>query len=654
MPKENPEKLDLRSMNITDEKKQWLKKLFPEVFREDKVDFDHLKRTLGEWVDPGKERFGLQWPGKAECMKTIQQQSIATLRPDREESVDFDETEHLFIEGDNLEVLKLLQKSYFGKVKMIYIDPPYNTGNEFIYPDNYTESLDTYLKYTGQKDGEGNWQSSNKETEGRFHSKWLNMMYPRLFLAKNLLRDDGLVFISISDNEVDNLRKLCAEVFGEENFIAQIVVQSNKRGQTYKDISYTHEYILLYSKSDNFEIKEVEKEDNALPHSDSKGAFDLWELRNRNPKFGKHNRPNLFFPIYVLEEKDVSGYHKISLKNSDNVIAEALPLNSEGKESCWRWSKKKITESDLKSMTPELIAKKTKDDSWNVYEKSRKSTTKAKSIWDDTKFISERGTVSIGKLGMKGLFDHPKPVELIQEILKISTEADDIVLDYFAGSCSTAHAIFKQNFEDNANRKFIMVQLPEPTDEDSDAKKADYGNIADIGKERIRRVIKQIEEDQSKDKQLELGDDKDNNKALDLGFKVFKLTPSNFKVWEAPGVDIEPEKLKEQLDAFSDHLNPDNEEESILFELTLKSGFPLTANIEKEELAGKQVFNVENGKLMICLDEDLTFEVLDAISEKEPHRVICLDNGFTGDDADALKTNAVQLFKSKEIEFRTV
>lgn len=261
MPKETPEKLDLRSMDITDEKKQQLKQLFPEVFREDKVDFDHLKRVLGEWVDPGKERFGLQWPGKAECMKTIQQPSIATLRPDREESVNFDETEHLFIEGDNLEVLKLLQKSYFGKVKMIYIDPPYNTGNEFIYPDNYTESLDTYLKYTGQKDAEGNWQSTNRDTEGRFHSKWLNMMYPRLFLAKNLLKENGVIFISIDDHEMANLKKVCDEIFGEENFISSIIWQrafSPKNDA--KFLSDSHDYILMYSKdSSNFEAGRLER-----------------------------------------------------------------------------------------------------------------------------------------------------------------------------------------------------------------------------------------------------------------------------------------------------------------------------------------------------------------------------------------------------------
>src|SRR5690625_4729101 len=293
MPKETPEKLDLRSMDITDEKKRQLKQLFPEVFREDKVDVDHLKRVLGEWVDPGKERFGLQWPGKADCMKTIQQPSIATLRPDREESVNFDETENLFIEGDNLEVLKLLQKSYFGKVKMIYIDPPYNTGNEFIYPDNYTESLDTYLKYTGQKDEEGNWQTTNKDTEGRFHSKWLNMMYPRLFLAKNLLREDGVIFISIDDHEVGHLRKLCDEIFGEENFLSNVIWQHSVQPKGYQGkFSVHHNHILVYQKSDNYDLKSLERteEDNksySNPDNDPKGEWRSGDVRNALYKIGR-------------------------------------------------------------------------------------------------------------------------------------------------------------------------------------------------------------------------------------------------------------------------------------------------------------------------------------------------------------------------------
>lgn len=634
MPNDTPEKLDLRSMDITDEKKQQLKQLFPEVFREDKVDFDHLKRVLGEWVDPGKERFGLQWPGKAECMKTIQQPSIATLRPDRDESVNFDETGHLFIEGDNLEVLKLLQKSYFGKVKMIYIDPPYNTGNEFIYPDNYTESLDTYLKYTGQKDAEGNWQSTNRDTEGRFHSKWLNMMYPRLFLAKNLLKDDGVIFISIDDNEIANMRKLLDQVFGEENFIAQNIWQKRYSRENRGIIGDAHEYVIVYARDVN-KFKEVsnlvsvtEKQKQAYTNTndDPRGPW------RGIPMTAQGYRPN---QMYEIEAPSGKVHTPPEGRCWSMVESEFLKLKKAGKIYFGKDGSAQPSVIRYLDEVPGVVP-------WTWW--PHKETGHTDEARKEIKEI----------LGKTAYYDTPKPVRLLTRILEISTDKDDLVLDFFAGSCTTAHSILKMNQEDGGNRKFIMVQLPEQTKDDSEAYKDGFENIADIGKERIRRVIEQIKEAQKEDKQLELGEDSEKKNEQDLGFKVFKLTPSNFKVWEAPGVDIEPEKLKEQLDAFSNHLNPENEEESILFELILKSGFPLTANIEKIELEGKNVFIVEDGKLMICLAEDLTFEVLDAISEKEPQRVICLDNGFTGDDADALKTNAVQLFKSKEIEFRTV
>ncbi len=668
MPKETPEKLDLRSMDITDEKKQQLKQLFPEVFREDKIDFDHLKRVLGEWVDPGKERFGLQWPGKAERMKTIQQPSIATLRPDREESVNFDETENLFIEGDNLEVLKLLQKSYFGKVKMIYIDPPYNTGNEFIYPDNYTESLDTYLKYTGQKDAEGNWQSSNKETEGRFHSKWLNMMYPRLFLAKNLLEENGVIFVSIDDHEVHHLRKMMNEIYGEENFTAQIVWKKKTgSGSQIEKVFSEHEYVISYVKNSNSGEKwRITNENDGNfknPDNDERGDWESCAItapsKNRNPN-----------QLYLIEVNFNSNKSRTNLKydiidefqyGNHRVIFRKLQENSDynemfdaEKEVAWfirRWayiptSMRKIFEDNRVYLNGANLPRYKKFQS--EYEGKA-----LRSIYCN-EFSTQQGSEELRALFNSDIVEYPKPKKLLQTLVEATTKQDDIIVDFFAGSCSTADAILNLSNKEKVKRKFIMVQLPEITEEKTEAKKAGFETIADIGKERIRRTIKHIKEDHKKDKQLALDEEKNSNDEIDLGFKVFKLTPSNFKVWEAPGVDIEPEKLKEQLDAFSDHLNPENEEESILFELILKSGFPLTANIEKIELAGKHVLNVENGKLMICLAEELTIEVLDAISEKEPQRVICLDNGFTGDDADALKTNAVQLFKSKEIEFRTV
>lgn len=634
------EKLPLTSMDIKGSQIDKLKELFPEVFTEgNKIDWEKLQLTLGENVDIGKERFGMSWPGKADCFKTIQQPSIATLVPDREESIDFDNTQNLFIEGDNLEVLKLLQKSYLGKIKMIYIDPPYNTGNDFIYPDNYAENLSTYLEYTGQVDGEGKKFSTNTETDGRFHSKWMNMMYPRLFLAKNLLREDGVIFISIDDAEVDNLKKVCNEIFGEENFISQIIIQSNKRGQTYKEIAKTHEYLLLYAKGDAFELFELEKDEDSLPFEDKEGKYDLWELRNRNPKFGRFNRPNLYFPIYVSSGAlDEAGLAKISLEQSAEYNIQVTPKNSEGVDGCWRWERKTVKEAIDKGYSV-LVAKQRRDGEWNIYQKSRKNTTKAKTLWNDSGVISEQGTIELGKLGLKNMFDHPKPVELVKRVVTIGMDDQDVVLDFFAGSCTTAQAIFESNRDSNSSRKFICVQLPEPNHEESDQYKSGFKTIADISKERIRRVAKKIKEDAP----LFTGD---------LGCKFFKLRPSNFKIWNS-SVEKKAEVVQSEMDLHVNHISKDAQQDDILYEILLKSGFELTTSTEKLEIEGKAVYSIADGELLICLEKGLTQELIKAIAERQPTRVICLDEGFQNNDQ--LKTNAVQIMKSKNVvSFRTV
>ncbi len=637
---QNPEKLPLTSLDVKAEQIQKLKELFPEAFSEgNTIDWEKLKLTLGENVDIGKERFGMNWPGKADCFKTIQEPSIGTLIPDREESIDFDKTQNLFIEGDNLEVLKLLQKSYLGKIKMIYIDPPYNTGNDFIYPDNYAENLSTYLEYTGQVDGEGKKFFTNTETDGRFHSKWMNMMYPRLFLAKNLLREDGVIFISIDDAEVDNLRKICNEIFGEENFVSQIIIQSNKRGQTYKEIAKTHEYLLLYAKSDEFEIFELEKDEDSLPFEDIDGKYDLWELRNRNPKFGRFNRPNLYFPIYVSPlTLNEDGLAQISLEQTKEYSVEVTPKNSEGVDGCWRWERKTVMAAIDKGYSV-LVAKQRRDGDWNIYQKSRKNTTKAKTLWNDSGVISEQGTIELGKLGLKNIFDHPKPLELVKRVIKIGLGEKDIVLDFFAGSGTTAHAVLEANKESGGDRKFICIQLPEANHEESTQYKAGYKTIADISKERIRRSAKRVKEENP----LFSGD---------LGFKTFKLQPSNFKIWNAE-LEKNKDAIQTALDLHVDHISPEAKQESVLYEILLKAGFELTTQIDKLSLEGKTVFSVAGGEMLICLEKALTHELIKAIAEKSPTRVICLDEGFQNNDQ--LKTNAVQIMKSKNVvNFRTV
>lgn len=635
-------RLPLTSQNILGERLIALRELFPEVFTEGKIDFERLKQMLGKSVDEGRERYGLSWAGKSEAIRNLQAQSVGTLNPILEESVNFATTENIFIEGDNLEVLKLLQKSYYNQIKMIYIDPPYNTGNEFIYPDNFREGLEDYLRYSGQKNGEGIKLTTNTETDGRFHSKWLNMMYPRLFLARNLLKNDGVIFVSIDDHEIYDLRLLMNEVFGEENFISQIIIQSNKRGQTYKDISKTHEYLLLYSKSDFYSLSEILKDNELLPYQDEIGSFELWELRNRNPKFGRHNRPNLYFPIYVSEtDIDSNGFAKISLTPSNDFSVEVFPKNSEGNDSCWRWSKNKIKSEGLSEDFPVLVAKQKRDNGWNIYQKSRKSTTKVKSIWDETCMISEQGTIELGELGMKNYFDHPKPVGLILKALSIATESNDIILDFFAGSSTTAQAVLEANQNDGGNRRFIMVQLPESIDN------AQFKTIADISKERIRRAINKINEEENGKLDLN-GTGKQNR-----GFKVFKLTESNFKIWDGTAPQ-NAEQLSLMLEEFADNILPGATKLGILYEILLKAGFQLTAKVEKLDINRQEIYTIDDEKLFICLEyEILKDTILQILNyQPKPKQFISLDSSFRGNDQ--LKTNTQLQMRDHDIKFRTV
>ncbi|MCX8047878.1 MAG: site-specific DNA-methyltransferase, partial [Anoxybacillus gonensis] len=622
------EKLDGKSMDLVQTNIEALKKLFPEVVTEGKIDFEKLKLVLGEEIEKRNERYEFTWHGKTQAMKLAQTPSTGTLRPDKQSSKNWDTTENLYIEGDNLEVLKLLQKAYFGKIKMIYIDPPYNTGKDFVYKDDFRDNIKNYKEMTQQT------TKANTETNGRYHTDWLNMMYPRLKLARNLLREDGFIFVSINDSEQANLKKIMDEIYGEDHFFAQIVVQSNKRGQTYKDIANTHEYLLVYSKSDQSSLFEILKEDNSLPYEDKKGKFDLWELRNRNPKFGRHNRPNLYFPIYVAPSMiDENGYSRISLKRTSEYFVEVYPKNSQGKESCWRWSVNKIMEDgDLEGECPTIIARQKQNGDWNIYEKSRKSTTKPKSLWNENEVINEKGTIELGILNLGTYFDHPKPIHLVKKILTISSEKDDIILDFFSGSATTAHAVMQLNAEDGGNRKFIMVQLPEPTAENSEAYKAGYKNICEIGKERIRRAGEKIVQETGK-------------ADLDIGFKVFTLDSSNIKMW-----DPDFENLKQDLFDYKDNMKEDRTKEDLLYEILLKIGLPLTTPIEEIDYRGKTIYNVGFGAVLLCLENDIDLDVVhEMMKHKSEHlspKVIFKESGFMN---DSVKINAIQTLKKNGI-----
>lgn len=616
---DQPDKLDLHSMDLTEDKRLELLALFPETRTEDgKIDFDRLKQALGEMVDVGKERYGMTWPGKADCFRAIQTPSTGTLLPCPEESVNFDTTENMIIEGDNLEVLKLLQKSYLGKIKMIYIDPPYNTGNDFVYPDDFSDSMTNYLEFTGQVDAQGRKFGTNSDTDGRYHSRWMNMIYPRLYLARNLLRDDGVIFVSIDDTEVANLRKLCDEIFGEENFIANIIWEKKyTRSNDAKFFSENHDHILVYSKQIDFlEIFLQPRSEEQItaysnPDSHPKGP---WKATPLHAKSGINHNFTYTFTNGVVWAPPKGTYPRFS-----NATLRDLDENNEiwfGENGKSIPSRKTFLSEAKDGVTPTTI--------WLNKEVGH----------------THEANNELKALDLIGVFENPKPTKLIARMIELTTRCDqsDIVLDFFAGSGSTGHALFSQNKKDNGNRKFILIQLPEPTNRE------DFPNIAKITIERVRRVIKQLINNDSG--QLSL------DEKQDLGFQVYELAASNFKPWN-PKLSKDATALEKQLELHIDHIREGRSQSDILYEILLKSGFPLTTKIDNLNLAGKHVYSIAEGKVLICLELELTLELIQAIAGKKPERVICLDAGFAGNDQ--LKANAVQLFKTHEItSFKTV
>lgn len=633
------ERLNLTTSDIATENIEKLGLLFPNCLTEKSIDgkifkaidFDILRQEVAHFVVEGPEqRYQFTWPDKRAAIRLANTPTSKTLRPCRAESVDFDTTQNLYIEGDNLDVLKLLRENYLGKVKMIYIDPPYNTGNDFVYNDDFAQSRDEFEETSGLFDEEGHQtidpMQRNTEANGRFHTDWLNMIYPRLKVARDLLSDDGVIFISIDDNEVENLRKVCDEIFGEQNFITSIIIRANSRGQTYNQIAKTHEYILVYSKTPTAELFDLEKDmdKSDLNLKDDIGAFNIRELRNRNPKFGKHNRPGLFYPIYVNPNIiDRDGFHPISLNKDDDYCIEVYPYNSVGKESCWRWGKTKFeincSENTLRS---NVVAREKSSGGYNIYEKYRKTTYKPKSIWDDNIFLTETGTIKLKELGFNGEFDFPKPTDLIKRCLSLSTQEDDTVLDFFSGSATTAHAVMQLNAEDGGNRKFIMVQLPEKTDPKSEAYKAGYPNICEIGKERIRRAGKKIKEENK---------DKEAIDRLDTGFRVLKLDSSNMAdVYYTPAQTPIEQTLG--FEAFEDNIKPDRTAEDLLFQVMPECNLPLSSRIEEREIHGKKVYAVDGNYLVACFDRDIDEQVITEIARMQPYYFVMRDASAATDN----------------------
>ena len=622
------EKLNMQTTDVVDENIKRIGELFPNCLTEVKdengrpqvaIDFDQLRQELSKNIVEGpEERYQFTWPDKRNAIRLANAPTTDTLRPCREESVDFDNTQNLYIEGDNLQVLKLLRENYLGKVKMIYIDPPYNTGNDFVYNDDFSQSADEYVHNSGQTDEEGNRLVANTESNGRFHTDWLNMVYPRLKVAKDLLSMNGVIFISIDDGELDNLRKVCNEIFGESNFVADVAVVNNLKGRNDKKyIARANERLLMYVRSLEFEeygLSLDEKVVSDYKEKDSKGNYRLLELRKRGGADTREERPNMYYPFFVNPEDGT-----VRLEKDDTHYLEALPVKSDGVDGRWRWGK----ETALKNIDYVLGKQVQGKERYNIYEKdyledeNGQRRIRPKSVMSGASYSTDGATKEYRAL-MKPLeFDSPKPVALLRDLVEYANSPNDdsIILDFFSGSATTAHAVMQLNAEDGGKRKFIMVQLPEATDEKSEAYKAGYKNICEIGKERIRRAGKKIKEESPLTTQ-----------DLDTGFRVLKLDSSNMQ-----DVYYTPAEFNER-DLFEDNIKPGRTEEDLLFQTMIDLGIELSAKIEQTQIAGKTVWNVSDGYLMACFDEAVNETTITEIAKQQPYYFVMRDKSLANDN----------------------
>ena len=631
-----------------------LRALFPEICCEDKVDFDKLKQVLGDYVDDSKERYNFTWNGKGRALRLAQTPSMGTLRPCKEESKNWDDTENLYLEGDNLEVLKLLQKSYHGKIKMIYIDPPYNTGGDFVYPDDFSDNIENYKKITGQVDSDGKRLGTNAETSGRYHTDWLNMMYPRLRLARNILAENGAIFVHMDEHEIYNLQKLCAEVFGEANELGTIIWDKrNPKGAT-GGVSYQHESILVYAKSKTIFVecpfaKEKENAANMLAKAT--------QLIKNNGEVNENVR-NEYKAWIKLHGQELSGGEKAynSIDNRGRIyrsVSMAAPDKPETRshrplihplthKPCptpakgWRFTDETMDKLLLAEKIEFGIDETTQPNQRYYLEENLEEAFSSLFYYGG----------SDDAMGLP--FDNPKPVYTVTRIIKsICKNKTDIVLDFFSGSATTAHAVMQLNAEDGGNRKFICVQLPEPCAEGTEAAKAGYSNICEIGKERIRRAGEKIKaEVEEQNAQIKLGEEP--KRVPDIGFKVFKLDSSNLKKWQPREDDLE----QSLFDSVGNYVEGRSEKD-VVYEIMLKMGLSLTCPLEEHDVGGKKVYAIGMGALMICMDDDITPEVADGMvalhAELTPvvWKVVFRDNGFATDSA---KVNCKEILKCAGLE----
>lgn len=628
------------SPNFQTELAAQLADLIPEAIADGKVDIEKLKELLDRDAADSGERFGLFWPGKKRALRAAQEPTTATLRPDFDHSKEWDTTQNVFIEGDNLEVLKILQKHYHAKIKLIYIDPPYNTGKDFVYPDNYKEGLETYLEWTRQVNEEGKKVSTNAETEGRYHSNWLNMMYPRLKLARNLLTEDGLIAISISDKEVFHLGKLMDELFGYDSKLACAPWLSEASGGKEKTGLRTgHEYLLVYFKRTSASVSQSERSTGILNLTDKEGPYRKGrELMKWGGTSLRSDRPNQFYGLVCP-----TGEH-------------VFPFRNDGKEGHWRWGKDNegIIKAQLDvnvfhwELRPfdEGITVDGQHERWVPYEKIRDvKKSVGWSTWLDKFGTNADGTRELKELFGFKVFDTPKPSQLIKWFIALHEDDDGLVLDFFSGSSAAADAVMQLNAEDEGTRKFIMVQLPEPTVVDSDASRSGFSTIADISRKRIDLAGEKIKQTRGL-----------TNKGLDTGFRAFKLADTNFTKWRLSS-DVEEDILKQHLLDIRDSATDDATTDELLTEILLKQGYSLTETVSVAEVSGLDVRLVrdrdDDVAVLAYLNEHIkpTLGQLRALVDQSPTRIIILEDAFQGDDE--LKTNLFQLAKSKGIEVWT-
>jgi len=596
-------KINKESNNISEEKVNQLKQVLPECFTEGKIDSEKLNRTLGNILESSDDKYSFSWAGRNDTFKTIQTTSKGTLIPVKEQSINFETTENIFIEGDNLEVLKLLQKSYFEQIKMIYIDPPYNTGNDFVYKDDFHNSIQAYLEQTGQAES-GVKLTTNHETSGRFHSDWISFMYARLFVARNLLREDGVIFVSIDDNEVHNLKMIMNEIFGEESFIAQFVWKSrqNKDNRNVTGASIDHEYVLCYGKRIRGGERKLSMYSN--PDKDARGD---WASGNMVGLLPQELRPNCHYDLINPKTKINYGKPKLGWRYDKNTMSRLITEN----RIIWPDSptgrpRRKVFLSELKE-----------------------KFTGFSSIIGDGVYTKD-GTVEIEEIFGSRVIEFPKPTKLIKQIIIQGSEKDDIILDFFAGSGTTAQSILELNHEDNGNRRFILVQLPESIQQNSATWKEGYKTIADICKERISRVIKKLHSDNKGKLPI------DREQPEDLGFKVFKLSKSNFNVWENyEGRDTT--KLKDQMKLFQSPLIAKYRDQDVIYECIIKEGFSLNSNVEKISIKNNTVYKVDDIENFFCitLDKTVKDETLNELNLGKEDIFICIDAALD----DSKKTN---------------